>query len=109
MAEKIGETELTLWGKNYNVAIIKDKYRINGSLCIRLDEIGSNEPFGVLSVNLPELEEMLENENQFFAKSWSENEQMANQLRDGDLFKYTGKSFPLNMVEVEIWEIKQAS
>ena len=33
-------------------------------------------------------------------------EQIANQLRDSEFFRDTGKRIPLNFVTVEVWEIK---
>lgn len=103
---KLGEITLKCFGKIFDLDIIQTKYRANDAICVRLHDSNTHEPFGVLSVNLPDCSDMIENKNQFFAKCWSENEVFADQLRDSKFFKYTGMKFLYNFVEVEIWEIK---
>jgi hypothetical protein len=60
---------------------------MNGALFVGLvDEEG---PYSDVSVNLPESKDLPQNE--FFLKSWSENEELANQLIKKGLIVPTGK------------------
>lgn len=78
------------------------QYCDNDRLAIRLvDTIGL--PITTLTVNLPD-EELSEGE--FFVKTWSENEQIAQELLNTDIFLDTGKRVPTGWVEASVWKFK---
>lgn len=62
-----------------------------------------NTPYIVLTINKPECP--LE-EDEVLVKTYAENYDIANYLRDGQYFEDTGKRFPLGWVDAEIWKKK---
>jgi hypothetical protein len=72
--------KINLFGHTYNVTVHKDSYRIDDNMCVYLTETLSGEHFADLSVNLPASSELMGNE--FYAKHWSENEGIVEQLVD---------------------------
>lgn len=60
-------------------------------------------PFFTLTVNIPEIP--LE-EDEIIVKTWSENEEIANELlRWQDYFEDTGKRVPTGYVQAQIWKV----
>jgi len=59
--------------------------------------------FATLSVNFPEVE--LEH-NEFAVKTWSENEQIAEDALASGLFVDTGKRIQSGYVEASVWRFK---
>jgi hypothetical protein len=77
---------LNLSGEETPVSFSFDHY-MNGALFVGLvDEEG---PYADVSVNLPESKDLPQNE--FFLKSWSENEELANELIKSGMIVPTGK------------------
>lgn len=88
---------------SYGVArVVTSKYN-DGNLAVLLnDEFGS--PIAKLSVNLPDCDIYLA-ENQFFAKTYSENAEIAEDALASGLFKQTTISVKNGWVTLPIWEI----
>jgi hypothetical protein len=63
------------------------------------------EPIATLSVYIEGVE--LE-PGEFLAKTWSENQRIADQAYESGLFENTGKIVPTGYVEAEVWRIKEA-
>jgi hypothetical protein len=61
------------------------------------------EPFGTLTVNLPD-EEIEDGE--IIVKTWSGNEPLADAAMKSGLFSDTGKRLKTGFVEAQIWRIK---
>ena len=82
--------------------VVTSKYN-DGNLAVLLnDEFDS--PLARLSVNLPDCDIYLE-ENQFFAKTYSENAEIAEDALASGLFKQTTISVKNGWVTLPIWEI----
>lgn len=60
--------------------------------------------YGVLTVNLPD--EKLEH-NEFFVKTWSENQTLAKACRESKLFIDTGKRVKTGHVIAEVWKLAE--
>jgi hypothetical protein len=69
-----------------------------------VDENG--ESIAMLSVNFPESSHLL-GENEFFAKTWEENEEIAEDALASGIFKDTGRrssyGFMSSLVNASIW------
>ena len=79
------------------------KYHDGDGIAVRL--FGEdNMPLAVLSVNLPEYNWCLK-ENEFFCKTWSENEVLASEALSSGLFVDTGSRIDLGNVVVQVWRI----
>jgi hypothetical protein len=118
MAKKIKEKEyafegreivVDLLGKPFSVVLTKEKYA-DGNIAI-VGHDPDDEPFGTLSVNLPEDANILNN-NEVFIKNWSENEAFAKAaLKSGffidtcKIFIDTCKSINTGFVLAPIWEM----
>ncbi len=88
---------------SFGVARVKTTQYTNGNLAILLeDEFGS--PITKLSVNLPDSAYLL-NDNQFFAKTYSENEELAKDALASGFFKQTNTVVKNGWVSCPIWEI----
>lgn len=93
------ELELSAWG-TIELEMLKGSYT-NGRLAIMLMNVGSKEPFAVLTVNIPELHQQ---SHEFFVKTWAENEELTQALlKQTDLFVNTGRSIPTGFVQADIW------
>jgi len=75
-------------------------YKTGGTAVI-LNQDGQR--FATLSVNFPEVE--LE-EGEFAVKTWSENEQIAEDALASGLFINTGKRIRSGYVEASVWRFK---
>ena len=88
---------------SYGVAKVNKTTYTDGNLAILLtDEMGG--ALAKLSVNLPEHAGSL-GENQFFAKTYSENEELANDALNSGLFRQLDKTITCGWVTFPVWEI----
>lgn len=88
---------------SFGVAKVQKTTYNDGNLAVTLsDSFGS--PLAKLSVNLPDNAYLL-GENQFFAKTYSENEEIAQDALASGLFKQTSIKVRNGWVECPIWEI----
>ncbi len=84
---------------------IVTEYTNNKSTAIQLvSNDVYEEPFCMLTVNVPESK--LLKENEILIKNWSENEGIAKEAFKTGLFEDTGKSIPTGYCEAPIWKIK---
>jgi len=100
----IGQITHTIGLEKYNLDIESVQYTDNNLGVVIIDQKDRFQ-FTVLSTNIPKKQHLLENDSQFFAKTWSENQQIANQLRNSQFFKDTGRRVDINFVTAEVWEI----
>jgi|SRR5579862_1416045 len=94
---------------NYgNVLMQMGRYPIGGATYIQL--VGKDkypgEPIATLTVNLPNNNKML-NKGEFFVKTWSENEMIANDALKSGLFVDTGRRVETGYVEAQIWKFAE--
>jgi hypothetical protein len=75
--------------KPEKVVITKEKYSNNGSLALQANRL-DGEPWATLSVNLPESNNLPE--NQCYIKTWSENEGYLEQLIEKKVVRLHGKA-----------------
>ena len=75
----------------------------NGARAIQIVSEG-DEPFATLTVNIPHASCMIE-KDEVLVKTWSENEEIANELRDCGIFQDTGKRVSTGFVQAEIWKV----
>jgi hypothetical protein len=78
---------------------------VDGRLAI-VGTLEDGEPFATLTVNLPE--EALE-PGQFFAKTWSENEEFASICLASGLFTDTGVRAITGFVLAEVWALSNVN
>ena len=93
--------KVNVFGSEYDLVFQIEQYSNNGTLAVLLVDAADGENFAVLSVNIPDPPEL--GPKEFFAKVWSENQEVANQLRPH--FEVIGK-VPLGFVEAEHWKFK---
>ena len=78
------------------------RYRDNGNMAVSLiEEDGFNSPFGSLSVNI----DLPLAEGEFFAKTWSENDELAQAALASGVFEDTGRRVPYGFVEAQVWRL----
>jgi hypothetical protein len=88
---------------SYGVAKVNKSNYADGNLAICLtDESGM--PLTKLSVNMPDNAHLL-GKNQFFAKTYAENEEIAEDALNSGLFKQTSITVKSGWVACPIWEI----
>jgi len=88
---------------SFGTAHVKTATYSDGNLAVLLeDEFGS--PLTKLSVNLPDSAHLLA-QNQFFAKTYSENEEIAKDALASGLFTQTNTVVKNGWVTCPIWEI----
>lgn len=91
---------ITAFGKTLSVETAQ--YR-NGRVAITVIDDEDGYPFATFSCNIPEVPL---GENEFLAKTWSENEPLrAPMLASGKFFD-TGRRIPTGFVQAEIWAIR---
>lgn len=78
-------------------------YRTGDRLAVELVQ-EDGETFTMLSVNLPKSAHLL-GPNEFFAKTWSENEEVAEDALASGIFRYTGRTSD-DDVNAPIWTFK---
>ncbi len=80
------------------------RYPKGKSICIQLTS-EEGEPFGVLSVNLPEHNNRIERACEFFVKTWCENAPLIEPMLSSKLFVDTGRRVETEFVSASIWAI----
>jgi hypothetical protein len=88
---------------SFGVAKVQKTTYNDGNLAISLSD-SSGFPLAKLSVNLPDNAYLL-SENQFFAKTYSENAEIAKDALASGLFRQTNTIVRNGWVECPIWEI----
>ena len=83
--------------------VITGAYRHDGRLAVELVH-EDGEPVATLSVNMPESAHLL-GEGEFFAKTWSENEEIAEDALASGIFRDTGRTSG-DLVNASIWTFK---
>tara|TARA_R100000742_G_C4198644_1_gene28445 strand:- start:35 stop:376 length:342 start_codon:yes stop_codon:yes gene_type:complete len=88
------------------IRAITDTYSKGNALSVRLEatDDGYWSPYATLSIDLPEHEHMLD-ENEFFVKLWSENSELVELLNITDVFTDTGKSVLHGFNNVPVWKL----
>jgi len=92
---------IKLWGEEHYLELHTGKYSDGGPALIVL---GDDGPFGRLSVNLPKYMDLL-GEDEFFVKTWSENEAWYPIF--WKYFEFTGKTVPVGFADAQIWKLKK--
>lgn len=87
-----------------HAAVQTSTYMSGGSTAVLLNDSITEQPICTLSVNLPESCHELE-PGEFFAKTWSENEEIAKLALTSGLFEDTGRRVPTGFVEAQVWKI----
>lgn len=99
---------VTMNNTSFRVLLEKRKYQ-NGGIAINGICVGGEDdgdPFGTLSVNLPESRNMITDiTKEVFIKVWSENEAFAEAARNSGFFVDTGKLARTGFVAAEVWEL----
>jgi hypothetical protein len=80
--------------------VVKLAYAKGGKLGVELND-DRGEPMATLSVNIPESSHLL-GENEFFAKTWSENEEIAEDALASGIFRDTGRESD-GVLKAKIW------
>ena len=88
--------------KEFEVLMYQEKYPVNDRIAVLLRMSGTGEPFGVLTVNIPDAK--IRND-EICVKTWSENEWWYSQLLNTRYFCDTGKRVPCGFAVAEIWNI----
>lgn len=83
--------------------VITNTYQRGGKLSVEL-VADSGEEITTLSVNMPECSHLL-GDGEFFAKTWSENEGIAEDALVSGIFRDTGRRSD-NIVNAPIWTFK---
>lgn len=96
------DLKLYMIDKPYRINVMKSHYTNNDSLAlISFQEDG--EPFATFSTNLGLSGHLPK--NQFFFKTWSENEGMLEQLEAAGIVRSLGKSVPSGFCRAELVEL----
>ena len=85
------------------LSVVTSTYRDGNALAVELVRM-HGEPFTVLSVNMPERAHLLA-AGEFFAKTWGENEDIAEDALDSGIFRDTGRTSG-ETVNAPIWAMK---
>lgn len=80
--------------------VVRSTYAENGEMAVTLFN-DDGEELAVLSVNLPASSRLL-GENEFFAKTWSENEEIAEDALASGVFHDTGRTSD-DFLKAKIW------
>lgn len=101
--EELEGRELTvnLFGEIYKVSFCLEKYQNGGRVALRAI-LDNREPFGMLTVNIPEARI---GDGEIIVKTWSENEPLAEAALASGLFIDTGKRIPTGHVFAQVWRL----
>ena len=97
--------DVHMGNKNYKVQLVKTNYD-KGGVAIKAVVHTTGEPFGKLTINIPEKANCL-GEDKVFIKSYSENTELAKAARESGLFAPTGEWITSGFVKVEIWKLRK--
>ena len=87
--------------------VVLTNYRTKGEpIAIVLDDADDGECIAILSVNLPDAQYKLL-PNEFFVKTWTENEKIVKIALESGLFEDTGIKVSTGRVEAPVWRIKK--
>jgi len=105
LTESVGKTKtftLNLWGEEETLYFDFNEYNNNGALAVQLmsPEEGA---YATVSANLPESADLPKDE--FFLKSWSENEEIAKQLIEKGIVLPTGKQASSGFVTAQSYKL----
>jgi len=100
-SDRVRQHGLSFLTRHFGTAtVITSGYQNGGRLAVELvDEHG--ESIAMLSVNIPESSHML-GENEFYAKTWSENEEIAEDALASGIFRETGRTSG-GFLKAKIW------
>ena len=103
--ETLGTLEyLDLYGERYENVKVQyrgEKYR-DGSRCLRVYD-GDGLTLCTLTVNV----DIPSGDGEhYWIKTWSENEAVADVLRNSHIFEDTGMRVPVGFVEAELWRLR---
>ena len=91
-----------------NKYYIRDERYGNGRLALTVSTISNTKGVGplfcVLTTNLDGVDLA---DGEFFIKTWSENENITNYLRDSGIFTDTGKRVRTGFTHAEVWKFKE--
>ena len=85
------------------MTVVTSTYQNGDALAVELVQ-EDGEPFTMLSVNIPKSAHLL-GPNEFFAKTWSENGEVAKDALASKVFRYTGRTSN-DDVNAQIWTFK---
>lgn len=94
--------EVPIGNEIFKVKLVADKYHTGNLAIMGVCEDG--EPFATLTVNMPQHQHLLE-EDEVFIKNWSENESFAQAALISGYFIKTAKSIPTGFVKAPIWKV----
>jgi hypothetical protein len=100
--ERVAKVQLKHYGP---CLVMRGTYEATGNAAYFIQDVGGS-PIATVSVNMPDHGWLLE-DDEFFAKTWSENEQVAEQLLAQGVFEDTGKRVPSGFVQVHVWKEKR--
>ncbi len=80
--------------------VVTSAYQDGGALAVELVD-GVGESIATLSVNIPESSHLL-GEKEFFVKTWSENEEIAEDALASGIFRDTGRTSD-GFLKAKIW------
>jgi hypothetical protein len=101
-ADTSGRTGLSFSTRLFDTAnVITDAYRNGGRLAVELVD-DNGESITMLSVNMPEFSHLL-GDGEFFAKTWSENQDIAKDSLASGIFRDTGRMSG-DIVNAKIWK-----
>jgi hypothetical protein len=83
--------------------VITDAYRNGGRLAVEIVD-DNGEAITTLSVNMPECSHLL-GDGEFFAKTWSENHDIAEDALASGIFRDTGRTSG-DIVNAQIWTFR---
>lgn len=101
-----GQHGLSFPTRSFGTAEVRTShYQEGGALAVELVD-GYGEPIAMLSVNFPESAHLL-GKNEFFAKTWEENEEIAEDALASGIFRDTGRrssyGFLSSLLSANIW------
>lgn len=95
--------QIELGTEKFNVDLILTTYKDSDRLAVQFVVKETEEPFCTLSVNLPD--QPLPGPEYFWAKTWSENAPIRNQLLNSGFFEDTGQRAPTGFARAELWKL----
>lgn len=86
-------------GAQRSIRLVADRYQQNDRLAIRA--LGEDGPFGVLTVNIPEVPLLA---HHVLIKTWNENQELAAAALATGCFIDTGMRVQTGFVEASVWK-----
>jgi hypothetical protein len=105
LAPEAGQDKSLSFNTRYfgRAVVVKDTYQNGDKLSVELIDEGG-ELIAVLSVNIPEFSHLL-GENEFFVKTWSENQEIAEDALASGIFRNTGRKSD-GFLDARIWTFR---